>query len=193
MKKIDKEVVKSILIVLLSLAIFVIILLGYIKIDNYRKASDKIEVKFETSDIVDINNKLPISDEIGKSYNGTGIEEKIEGYSSFSIENNNDRKVNYEIYLTKKTNIDNEIKSNYIKLYLTDENNNPYDGFDQNKIVSYYDLYSLNDKPGSKLLYKGSLVSGGSKKFILRSWVSDTYVISRNEETFNFDIDAKIK
>ena len=86
-----------------------------------------------------------------------------------------------------------EIRSNYIKLYLTDDKNNPLEGFENNKIKSYADLYALNDKPGSRLVYRGNLVSGSSKKFILRSWVSDSYVLSKNEEVFNYDIDVRIK
>ena len=60
-------------------------------------------------------------------------------------------------------------------------------------MISYYDLFALNDKPGSKLLYNGTLSSGESKTFILRSWVSDTYMISSESERFGFDIEARLK
>lgn len=193
MKKLDRQFFQSILIVILSLAIFIIIIASYIKIDEFRKLSYKVDTKFIDTDIIELNNKLPLSDEIGKNYNGTGMEKKVEGYSSFVITNPNDRKIEYEIYITKMSTEQDEIRSNYIKLYLTDDKNNPLEGFENNKIKSYADLYALNDKPGSRLVYRGNLVSGSSKKFILRSWVSDSYVLSKNEEVFNYDIDVRIK
>lgn len=193
MKKLDRQFFQSILIVILSLAIFLIIVAGFIKIDEFRKLSYKVDTKFLTTDIIELTNKLPLSDDIGKNYTGTGMEKGIEGYSEFTISNPNDRKVNYEIYITKMNVEKNEIKSNYIKLYLTDDQNNPLEGFENNKIKSYYDLYALSDKPGSRLLYKGSLVAGSSKKIILRSWISDTYGFSKTEEEFSFDIDVRRK
>ena len=193
MKKLDRQFFQSILIVILSLAIFLIIVAGYIKIDEYRKLSYKVDTKFINTDIIELNNKLPLSDEIGKNYSGTGMEKEIEGYSKFVISNPNDRKVNYEVYITKLNTEKNEIRSDYIKLYLTDEKNNPLKGFENNKIKSYHDLYALSDKPGSRLVYRGSLVSGATKTLILRSWVSDSYIFSKDEEIFNFDIDVRIK
>ncbi len=193
MKKLDRQFFQSILIVILSLAIFFIIVAGYIKIDEYRKLSYKVDTKFINTDIIEVNNKLPLSDEIGKNYSGTGMEKEIEGYSKFVISNPNDRKVNYEVYITKLNTEKNEIRSDYIKLYLTDEKNNPLEGFENNKIKSYHDLYVLSDKPGSRLVYRGSLVSGATKTLILRSWVSDSYIFSKDEEIFNFDIDVRIK
>lgn len=193
MKKLDRQFFQSILIVILSLVIFILIIAGYMKINEFRKLSYRVDAKFLNTDIVELNNKLPLSDEIGKNYNGTGMEKEVEGYSIFTVSNPNDRKVNYEIYITKMDIEKDEIKSNYIKFYLTDDNNNPLDGYEKNKIKSYHDLYSLSDKPGSRLIYKGSLVSSASKNFILRTWVSDTYAFNKKEEGFKFDIDVRIK
>ena len=193
MKRNKKEFLQSILIVLLSLMVFVLIIAGYIKIDEYKRSFYRLNTKFDTSDIITVSNKLPLSSEVGRNYTGSGMEKDIEGYAVFSINNPNEKKVNYEIYITKKENQVNSIKSNYISLYLTDWDNNPYDGFDKNETVAYSDLYTLTDKPGSRLLYKGSLVSGGTKNFILRSWVSDNYVISDEEAMFSYDIDVRIK
>lgn len=193
MKKQDRPVLKSILIVFLSLVAFLIIIAMIVKVDEYKKSSYKVDVKFATNDIVQLNNKLPISDSIGKNYNGVGIEKGIADYKEFTVTNPNEGKVNYEIYLTKIHGSVKDIRSNYIKLYLTDDKNSPLKGFDKNVIKSYYDLYALSDKPGSRLLYKDSLVAGGSKKYILRCWLADTYVLSNIDEGFSFDIDVRIK
>ena len=178
---------------MLSLVAFLLIIAIFIKVDNYKTRSYKIDVFFKSDDIVVLTNKLPISEDIGKNYTGVGVEKGIVEYKEFTISNPNDRKVSYEIYLTKISNSTDDIRSNYIRLYLTDEENNPIEGFGTKKGKTYYDLYSFNNQPGSKLLYTGTLVSGGTKKFILRSWVDDTYVLSEKAEDFTFDIGARIK
>lgn len=186
------QFIKSISIVALALLVFILIVAINVKINEYKKSSYKINVNFEDNDIVKLTNKLPISDEIGKNYNGTGVDKGIEELKTFTISNPNDEKVSYEIYLTKVVNNIEDMRSGYIKLYLTDEKNNPVEGFKE-KLKTYYDLPALNDKLSSRLLYSGSLVSGSSKTFILRSWVSDVYIISDEVQDFNFDIDVRIK
>ena len=194
MKKHDnKSVLKSISIVILFLVVFLIIIAIINKVDEYNRRSYKLDTKFKTNDIVQINNRLPVSDTIGKSYPGTGVEKGIIEYKEFTISNPNPKEVKYEIYLTQMTTSLKNLRSSYIKLYLTDEKDNPVDGFNKKKIPSFYDLLSLNDKPSGRLLYKGSLKSSGSETFILRSWVSDTYMLSGDEEGFSFDIDVRIK
>ena len=193
MKKLDRQFFQSILIVLICIIIFIIIIAGYLKIDEYRKLSYKVNTEFSSNDIIELNNNFPLSDEIGKSYSGTGMEKGLVGYSEFVVRNPNEKKVKFEIYITKMETEEDQIKSNYIKLYLTDDKNHPVDGFNTNVIKSYKDLYALKDKPGSKLVYRDTLVAGGSKKFILRSWVSDTYAISKQLKKFKYDIDVRIK
>ena len=189
----NKHLIKSVSIVLLSLAVFILIFAIIIKIQDYKKSSYKIDVKFETNDIVKLTNKLPMSDEIGKEYTGTGVEKGIIEYKEFTVSNPNEGKVSYEIYLTRTENSIEDMKSGYIKLYLTDEKNKPVEGFDTKKLPTFYDLPSLSDKLSSRLLYTGTLVSGSSKKYILRTWIADTYVLSDTVEDFGFDIDVRIK
>lgn len=189
----ESHTLKTISIVFLSLLALFLVIAIVITIENYKKSSYKLNVKYETNAIVNLTNKLPISNEIGKNYNGVGVEKGIAEYKKFTITNKNKSKVDYEIYLTKIRNEEKDIRSNYIKLYLTDEKNKPIKGFDKKQVISYYDLFSLGDKPGSKLLYGGSLNAGESKKFILRSWVADTYLLSNEEEGFGFNIDIRMK
>lgn len=194
MEKLDKKHgLKSVFIVALVLAIFLIIIAIVVKINDYKKSFYKVDVKFTTNAVVQLNNKLPISDDIGKNYSGTGIEKGIAEYKEFTVTNPNDGKIQYEIYLTKTNLNSKNIRSNYIKLYLTDINNNALDGFDSKKITSFYDLYSLRDKPSGRLLYTDSLNPGGKRTYILRCWVADTYVLSNESEIFDFEIDVRLK
>lgn len=194
MKKLNENhVLKTVSIVFLSLLALFLIIAIVLTIKNYNKRFYKLDIDYENNSVVDLTNKLPMSDEIGKNYNGVGVEKGIAEYKKITITNKNKAKVNYEIYLTKIHKEEKDIRSNYIKLYLTDEKNNPIKGFDKKQVISYYDLLSLNDKPGSKLLYSGSLANDESDTFILRSWVADTYLLSNEEESFEFNIDIRMK
>ncbi len=189
----ENHVLKTVSIVFLSLLALFLIIAIVLTIKNYNKRFYKLDIDYENNSVVDLTNKLPMSDEIGKNYNGVGVEKGIAEYKKITITNKNKAKVNYEIYLTKIHKEEKDIRSNYIKLYLTDEKNNPIKGFDKKQVISYYDLLSLNDKPGSKLLYSGSLANDESDTFILRSWVADTYLLSNEEESFEFNIDIRMK
>ena len=195
MEKLDNDrVIKTILIVFLFLLALFLVVAIFITINKYKRSSYKLDIKYNNSNVVELNNKLPLSDGIGKSYTGKGMAKGIAEYKEITVSNKNFGKVNYEIYLTRVHNSNNKaIRSNYIKLYLTDDKNKVIKGFDKKQITSYYDLFSLSDKPGSKLLYNGSLSSGESKKFILRSWVADTYILSNHTEDFAFNIDVRLK
>ena len=194
MKRLEgKHAFKSGLIVLFALISFALIIAIVVRIGEFKKLSYDVNIKFDTTDVIYLTNKLPISDAIGKNYTGTGMEKNIAEYKKFVVTNPNEGKIEYEVYLKKIENSKRDISSNYIKLYLTDDNDNPMKGFEKPKVNSYYDLYSLNNQPGSKLLYRGTLKAHESAKFILRSWVADTYIISSDLEDFSFDIDVRIK
>jgi len=155
---------------------------------------DDFYVSFETSDILSIKNTLPISDTVGRNLDGTGTEDGVQGYVSFSVKNKGKNDIPFEIFITKQD-VDNytEIKESYVKLLLTDENNQPLKGFDGNSVPSFADLSFLNDKPSSKYIYSASLKAGESKKYILKIWLSDLYAISLNEERFSVDVDVRVK
>ena len=194
MKKSFKHFEIAVFVVSLFCIIAILIMIAFIILrDNKNITPQNLDVVFNTSDIMYIENKLPLSDEVAKGYEGKGMEEYIEGYSTFSITNPNDKRIEYEIYLTKQDPKVNGIKSNYINLYLTDEFNNPYPGFDKNKMVNYYDLYVLKDKPGRKLLYRSKLMAHKTANFKLRMWLSDSYGYSPLKEDFSVDIDVRIK
>ncbi len=161
--------------------------------DDKNLKYQNLDVVFSHSDILSIENKLPISDAIGKNYEGSGMEKGIEGYTTFSITNPNKKKITYEIYMVRQKTKTNDIKSNYIKIYLTDDKNVPYKGFESKKIPSFYDFYVLKDKPGAKLLYRSTLKPKEEDKFKLRIWLADSYVLSQVKEEFSVDIDVRVK
>lgn len=137
-----------------------------------------------------IENRLPISDTVGRKLVDGQENNLIYGYSEFVVKSDVDYKVNYELYLTKKE-VEKEIKSNYIKCYLTDENNQPVEGYEENKIPSYYDLKVAKKDSSGKLLYRGTLKPHEQKILRLRIWLSDAYVISPEDRSFSIQIRGK--
>ena len=147
-------------------------------------------MKFKNSDILTIENKLPVSTTIGKELNGNGTADGIHGYIEFSIENKSNEKKKYVILLTKQF-MEKEIASSYVKFYLTDEKDTPFKGFEQNIVPSYYDLLSFSDRPGSRVLYTGLIEGNDVLNFKLRMWLDDSYALSSQKEYFSVDLDVQ--
>lgn len=164
----------------------------YFKMNNSSHGDLKsLSVKFNSSELVEIKNILPVSDKLGKKFNGRGTEEGIQGYVDFSIKNVGDVKSKFEIYITKKNNDDVSINGNYVKFYLTNGDDFALDGYSSNIIPTYDKLSFLNDKSGSKLLFRDVIKSKEKRDFKLRVWLSDSYAISKKKENFVFEIGVR--
>ena len=160
---------------------------------NREKNKKPLLVKFNSSKVIYFTNKLPISDALGKKIDNKDVESGIQGYVDFFVKNPNNFSVEYDIYLTKRDIQYNQIKSEYIKFYVTNSNNVPYNGYEKHKVPSYGELLYLSDKPNSRLLYHGFLNKNSSESFKIRSWLSDSYVIADNTEEFSVDVKVRIK
>jgi len=173
------------IIILFILSVFLVtflkkIFIGSIKEDDVYVNSSDYTIKIE--------DKLSVSDDFGKNISDDNNHSF--GYIEFEVLNNVEYVRNFEIYITENEN-DNEINPSYIKFYLTDIDGNPCTNYDQNKIPSYVDLNYLNNKPSSKLLLSDSLGKLESKKYILRVWITDSYIIENSDKTFTFDIGVR--
>ncbi len=183
----------------LSLCVFLFLILIVIIYGNYRKKeshkvlnNDKLFVRFESSDIIEIQNKLPVSDTLGKKFNGQGTEEGVQGYLEFSVTNKDRKKMYYEVLATEQAIEGKKISDKYVKLYLTDSDNNPLSGFELNSVPVYYTFPFSKDRLSSKLLYRGIISGESSEVLKLHMWLSDNYRVSTNLESFKIDIDVKV-
>lgn len=191
---VKKDVKQLTLAIIVIVCLFVVFMGFGFLFDKYKSSDDKtynLGVKFSDNRNVYLENTLPVTDKIGKELDGVSSSKSLQGFKEFSIENNYDKKIDYQIYLKVKNSCENMIDEEYIKLYLTDTSNNPLSGFENNKLPTYSSISSLNDKPDSKLLYTGSINKNSISKFRLRVWVSDLYSINRDKECFSFDIYVK--
>ena len=172
-------------IVLFVLSVFLVTLIkkfvtGTIKEDDVFYNS--------SSYVVTINDKLSVTDEFGKNIKDDN--DHAFGYVEFEVDNNVEFDRKYQIYITEVT-TEEEINPGYIKFYLTDEEDNPCIGFDQNKIPSYVDLNYIDNKPSSKLVYSDLLKKSETKKFKLRVWITDNYIIENSDKSFTFEIGVR--
>ena len=180
---------------ILSIFIIVVIVFMFIFIDhNKNNTNSNVLVKFNDSDIITIDSKLTISDTLGKTLTNDTVENGVFGFLDFSVSNKTNRKVRYEINLIKQSVIGHVIKDNYIKLYLTDYNDNLYKNFSFNSLVPNYNQLSNSKRTSSnnKVLYTDELNSLEVKYYRLRVWLSDSYVVSSEKESFSFDVDVNV-
>ncbi len=187
-KKDVRQLTLAIIVIVCLFAVFIGFGFLFNKYKNTENKTYNLGVKFSDNRNVYLENTLPVTDKIGKELDGVSSTKSIQGFKEFSIENNYDKKINYQIYLKVKNSCENMIDEDFIKLYLTDTSNNPLSGFENNKLPTYSSISSLNDKPDSKLLYTGSINKNSISKFRLRVWVSDLYSVNRDKECFSFDI-----
>lgn len=167
--------------------------LAYFIRDNISKNLKDLDLKFETDDILELKNILPIADKFGKTFDGSGTVDGVQGFSEFSITNPNNKNVSYELILTKVPVSTKEISEDYIKLYLTNGKDVPFSAFDLNSVPSFKSIKVLADKPEAKLLYRGILKAHETNKYKLRMWIADNYSIGKEEEGFKCRVQVRIK
>lgn len=181
-------------LVLALIVVLVMFVLSFAFTSLYKTAQDNknkkyvLDTSFKISKNVYLENTLPISNELGKQYDGSNIEDKIHGYNEFTIENNYSKNITYEVYLKENNKCEKVIDKSYVIFYLTNSKDEPLDGFKENKLPSFTSLPVLSDKPNAKLLYSGTIKNQSKEKFKLRVWVSDLYSINKDKECFSFDI-----
>lgn len=80
-----------------------------------------------------------------------------------------DKEMYYEVVLTAMS---NEINDSFVKVYLTDQNNKPVEGFKE--VVPVLSVFT--DTNDGKVIYTGSFKKNDLKdKYRLRIWVSNKY------------------
>lgn len=146
----------------------------------------------DDSSMLMMDSSMPVTDAIGKNLSFTENQTKY-GYSDFSISANMEEidKIHYEIY-AKSVGVSTEIPIEYIKLYLTNADNDlPLKGFD-NVIPTYRDLKVAVSNPAGKKIYSGILEKGETQNFRLRMWLADTYPITAEVRNFGILLYVKV-
>lgn len=187
MISVNKKVIIYFVLFISLIFIFSVAVVLFIKSNSNKNKVNEEDVTMQATTLtINIKDLLSVSDDFGKTIkndNGGSF-----GFAEIEVVNETDEEKNYEIYVTDSTVSKNKINPNYIKLYLTDENNNPIGIFDSSSAPNYVNLSYLSDKPSSKLLLKGTIGPKGSTNLRLRSWISDSFITDSGKNSFSYDL-----
>ena len=190
MERVKQSYIREIITSVLGILILIVLIFGTSYAVEVKSSDEKINTltmgylsfNFTESNnnTINIINAKPMSDTEGMKITDKDL------YYEFSVSNDFDKSINYEILLEP---IVNEIDGEYIKFYLTDKDNKPVSNY-SNNVLS---LMKLEDSKldGNKVLYKDVLKPKTNKKFTLRIWVSDKYQESTDNLSLSFKVDVK--
>ena len=140
-----------------------------------------------------VDSSMPVTDAVGRKLDFNSNQTKY-GYSEFSLSANMEGidSVKYEIYAIP-IGVAAELPSNYIKVYLTNlDNDKPLEGYDGKRVPAYQDLRVSTSNPAGKKVYSGILAKDEVKKFRLRMWLTDTYPITTEVRSFGVSLYVKV-
>lgn len=180
----------SFLFVILGLLIVVLVLICVFRAGQIDK-EDALDVRFSHDPVVKISNQISLTDAVGKNISIQSYKDGVVGYVDFEVNSKVSKTVSYEVYLTKE-NLSLEVPAKFVKVYLTNQNDELLSN-DDSKILTYYDLRLSSVDAGGKLLYSGKLAGEKQQKFRLRMWVADTYELTNESRKFISKINVKVK
>lgn len=177
-----------ILIILIVLILIVINLIPFIK-DRLNHNSVKLDGDYSLL----VSNQLPLTDVSGKKLDIKGVDSEVLNEISFNVlgEGNSNKSISYELYLVDDDK--NNINSQCIKVYLTDENDLPFKYYSGRIVPTYFNLRVSKDNPSGKVIFVGDIKGKEKKKFKLRIWVADNYGIIDEKKSFKVKLGIRVK
>ena len=140
---------------------------------NVSLESGEISINYSDNvNYISVPDAYPVSDEVGKIY---------PYYSDFTINSVTDKHpIKYEIQIIPNSN--NTIDTKYVKVYLTDQDDNPI-----TQPMFYDDLKQATYNTTGKIVDTGFFTTSDTQDFRLRVWIDESY--DKNLiETFGFNI-----
>ncbi|MDD6941182.1 MAG: hypothetical protein SOV80_03135 [Bacilli bacterium] len=182
---------KNTFLFVMSIVFFflVIIVIGLTK-DKFNSNSNSVSLTGTNS--IHISNKLPLTDESGRTLDASNVDDDILNEIAFSVESTGDKNIssNYEVYLESDEN-DDTIDPNYVKVYLTNGDGKAFKDYSGNEVMTYRNLRVSKSSASGKLLYSGTIFGNQKQEFKLRLWLDETYFLSDTKKEFNGIIKVK--
>lgn len=179
-----------------NIIIFVVVIIVFVAsffiFNNMSNDNNDISLVTLDEPIVVINNKLPMTDVVGKAIGVYSNKVGTTGYLEFEVKSGVNDNVRYEVYLTKNS-VEAEVPMKFVKVYLTDSKDKVLKNYDKSSVLTYYDLKSMPDNKDSKFLFSGTLKANASQKFKLRMWVADTYELTTDARSFSVKLNVRVK
>lgn len=157
----------------------------------YNNSKDSLTIKSSDNLIIKLDNNIPLSDKLALENNKDTVSGDIFKNIQFEVINNNSRSLNFELYITKEEK-EIEIDGKYIKMYLKKANGDLINGFNYDNVLTYNDLSAIDNLPGSRILYRGTIKGNGIEKFDFKTWISDTYKNYDKNEEFVYKISVRV-
>ncbi len=169
---------------------FLVIIVIALAKDKFNSNSNSVSLTGTNS--IHISNKLPLTDESGRTLDASNVDDDILNEIAFSVESTGDKKTssNYEVYLESEEN-DDTIDPNYVKVYLTDRDGKAFKEYSGNEVMTYRNLRVSKSSASGKLLYSGTIFGNQKQEFKLRLWLDETYFLSDTKKEFNGIIKVK--
>ncbi len=169
---------------------FLVIIVIALAKDKLKSNSNSVSLTGTNS--IHISNKLPLTDESGRTLDASNVDDDILNEIAFSVESTGDKKIssNYEVYLESEEN-DDTIDPNYVKVYLTDGDVKAFKEYSGNEVMTYRNLRVSKSSASGKLLYSGTIFGNQKQEFKLRLWLDETYFLSDTKKEFNGIIKVK--
>lgn len=135
------------------------------------------------TNVIEIHNAVPTSDTNGKMLSGDNEMFDFNVSASFAGVTS----IDYEIYATP---ILETIDTQYIKVYLTNQNDQPVGFYDAEEVPLYSSLEDSSVE-GSKTIYKSTLTTSGEVvDYRLRIWVASNYNVPSESQQFAFKVNV---
>lgn len=140
-------------------------------------------------DSILLKNNLPLTDTSGKTLDPSNVRKEFLNEIAFSVKGigEEDKVVKYEICLINDV-TGEEINSNYIKIYLTDNEGRPFNFYNGNAVPVYQNLKISEGRADGKVIYSDVIKGKEIKKFKLRVWLSDAYILNETDRYFSAKI-----
>lgn len=185
------SIIKSLIIITV---LFIVFVFGayFIKSLIYNNLKESLTLKSSDSLVLELNNNLPLSDKLAIENDKDSISGEVFKNIEFDVVNNSSNSINYELYITKKELVENEINGQHIKMYLTKENGEILNGFNKDNIPNYDSLNVISDMPGSRILYRGTVKANSVEEFEFKTWIADSYVNFEKNEKFIYSIRVRV-
>lgn len=147
----------------------------------------------EESNGIELENAIPLEDNVGKTLINNNKAEGInQGYFDFTIraKSSTTETVYYNIYATLED--DSNMDPNYIKVYLTDDNDIPYKPY-ASTVPVFSKLEDYQDQKNAKILFSDQIngTEETVKKFRLRLWVAHDYSDGTTSKVFKIKVNVK--
>ena len=184
------SIVKSLFII--TILFFVFAIGAYVLKDFlYNSSKDSLTIKSSDNLEIILDNNLPLSDKLALQNNKDTVSGDVFKNIQFEVINTHKGSLDFELYLTKEER-ENEINGKYIKMFLAKENGDIINEFDSNSVPSYDKLNAIDDLPGSRILYRGTIKGNSTEKFDFKTWISDRYRNFDKDEEFVYKIGVRV-